>query len=239
MQIIDCHTHLFKTRPKAVSELLHLMDEFGIDKSIVFPGTEINPDNAFLAREIAPHRDRLFPFAWINPVIDSNKRIDELMDLVENRGFKGMKLHPLFHSFYPNRPNIYPLVHKCGELHIPVTVHSGHAPYSLPWQIAELAKDCPETTIIMDHMGLQVGWVDDAIHLAEQVPNIILGTTAMPFHEKIRIAVERIGQERVIFGSDAPSIHPFPELSRVRLAGLSDDALASVLGNNTARLLGI
>jgi predicted TIM-barrel fold metal-dependent hydrolase len=239
MLTIDCHTHLFKTREHAVEELLHLMDETGIDKAIVFPGTEINPDNEFLSKAIAAHRDRLYPFAWINPVIDSDKRQQELRRLVEKDGFKGMKLHPLFHSFYPNRPNIYPLVQLCGELGIPVTVHSGHAPYSLPWQIAELAKACPDTTVIMDHMGLQVGWVDDAILLAEHIPNIVLGTTAMPFHEKIRIAVERVGENRVIFGSDAPSIHPFPELSRVRLAGLSEQSLAAVVGKNTARLLGI
>lgn len=237
--IIDCHTHLFKTRDNAVSELLSIMDEYGIDKAVVFPGTEINPDNEFLAKIINPHRDRLYPFAWINPVIDSDKRMEELIRLVDTNGFKGMKLHPLFHSFYPNRPNIYPLVQKCGDLGIPVTVHSGHAPYSLPWQVAELAKACPDTTIIMDHMGLQVGWVDDAILLAEQIPNIVLGTTAMPFHEKIRIAVKKIGEERVIFGSDAPSIHPFPELSRVRLAGLSEQELSSVVGKNIARLLGI
>lgn len=237
MEIIDCHVHLNRQREGYLSEMLRIMDRYEIAKAIVFPGTEILPDNFGMARAIGPHRDRFFPFAWINPILDPKKAVDELRKLVETYGFLGMKFHPLFHSFYPNREYTARVVEQCIDYGIPILVHSGHAPYSTPFQIAELADDYPEATIIMDHMGLQVGWVDDAIKLAKKHPNIILGTTAMPFHEKIRLAVRTIGAERVIFGSDAPSIHPMPEMEKVRLAELSPEEMELVMGKNVKRLL--
>ena len=237
MEIIDCHIHLFKTRKDAVGEILKLMDNLRIAKAVVFPGTEIEPDNRWLAENVSKHRDRFLPFAWINPILNPEKAMRELVEMVEEHGFVGMKFHPLFHSFYPNRSFVLPLVEKCAEYDIPITVHSGHAPYSMPWQIAELAEMCPKATIIMDHMGLQVGWVEDAIIQAKKHSNIILGTTAMPFHEKIYSAVQQIGAERVIYGSDAPSIHPLPEIERVKLAGLSQQELSLVMGGNLSRIL--
>jgi len=82
----------------------------------------------------------------------------------------------------------------------------------------------------MDYMGYQVGWVDNAIILAQKHENIILGTTAMPFHEKIRYAVKQLGANRVIYSSNAPSIYSLPEIEGVRVAGLSHQELSMVMG---------
>lgn len=237
--VIDCHVHLSKFREDPVGNTLRMMEECGVDKAIVFPGTEIVPDNEWMNDAIKEHRDVFYPFAWINPILDPKKAVDELCHLVEDYGFKGMKLHPLFHSFYPNRPYVHALVEKCIGYKIPILVHSGHAPYSTPHQITELIAEYPEGTFIMDHMGLQVGWVDDAILEAQKYPNIILGTTAMPFHEKIRYAVESVGEDRVIFGSDALSLHMLPEIVKIKCAGLTPRQYDLVLGGNTARLLGL
>jgi predicted TIM-barrel fold metal-dependent hydrolase len=224
-------------RENVVDTVLSLMDTHKIERAVVFPGTEIVPDNIGMAGVIAAHRDRFLPFAWINPAIDIREAANELSRLVEEKGFVGMKLHPLFHAFFPNRPFIRPLMERCRHYGLPVLVHSGHSPYCTPWQVAELAAEYPDISFIMDHMGYQYGWVDDAIIQAEKYPNIILGTTAMPFHEKIKLAVETIGAHRVVYGSDAPSIHPLPEIQRVRLAGLSPEEETLVLGGNISRLL--
>ena len=45
----------------------------------------------------------------------------------------------------------------------------------------------------------------------------------MPMHTKIREAVERVGAERVLYGSDAPFHHPAVEQLKVRLSGLATD----------------
>jgi predicted TIM-barrel fold metal-dependent hydrolase len=61
----------------------------------------------------------------------------------------------------------------------------------------------------------------------------------MPYPEKIRTAVERIGAERVIFGSDGPVSSPSLERQKVVIAGLGEAAAALVMGGNAAALLGL
>jgi hypothetical protein len=92
--------------------------------------------------------------------------------------------------------------------------------------------------VILGHMG---GYfhVDEAIEVAEQHPNIVLETSATPYPEKIREAVERIGAERVVFGSDGPVSSPVLERQKVMIAGLSPADTALVLGGNAARLMGV
>lgn len=237
--VIDCHIHINRFREQPVKIILDMMDTYQVDKAVVFPGTEVLPDNQWMADIIKPHRDRLIPFAWLNPIFDTQKAVTELNRMVEDHGFKGIKLHPLFHAFYPNRPYVHKLVERCIEYGIPVLFHSGHAPYSAPHQIAELAAEYPEAVIIMDHMGYQIGWVDDAILEAQKYKNIILGTTCMPFHEKIQYAVRNVDKYRVIYGSDAPSIHMLPEIDRIKVAGLTPEEMELVMGGNIARLLGL
>ncbi len=105
-----------------------------------------------------------------------------------------------------------------------------------PLAIARAAVACPEATIILGHMG---GYfhVDEAIEAAERLPNLVLETSAMPYPDKIRQAVERLGPERVIYASDGPACSPRIEVEKVRLAGLDAEAERLVLGENARRLL--
>ena len=54
----------------------------------------------------------------------------------------------------------------------------------------------------------------------------------MPMHTKIKEAVERVGPERVLYGSDAPFHHPAVEILRVQVSGLGPDLLDRVLRTN-------
>ena len=236
--IVDCHIHMGQEGIESPDYILTLMDEHGIDYGVVFPCRAPAPDNQAHALRARAANPRLIPFAWINPNFGS-AAVEEVRALAGEGLIRGVKLHPLLHAFFPNREPTVGFVQAVAELNLPVLIHSGHAPFSLPGQIGALAQRVPSATIIMDHMGLNLGYVEDAIDVAEACPNIILGTTAMPFHLLIREAVERIGSGRVVFGSDAPYIHPGPEMLRVRVAGLSPQDEAAVLGGTMAKLLGV
>ena len=58
----------------------------------------------------------------------------------------------------------------------------------------------------------------------------------MPMHTKIREAYERVGETRVLFGTDVPFHHPLVEITKVRVSGLDDEAVERVLSRN-GRLL--
>ena len=71
------------------------------------------------------------------------------------------------------------------------TVPTTEAPLSTPLSVARTAAACPDATIVLGHMG---GYfhVDEAIDVAERYGNVVLETSAMPYPDKIRTAVERI-----------------------------------------------
>jgi predicted TIM-barrel fold metal-dependent hydrolase len=75
--------------------------------------------------------------------------------------------------------------------------------------------------------------------MAERHPNLYLETSAMPYPSKIAQAVQRVGAERVIFGSDGPGCNPRLEVEKVRMLGLGRDAEGCILGGNATRLLGL
>lgn len=244
MRIVDCHVHLNPSggiTPHGVRhpdhrEVLAWLAAEGIQRVVAFPTFANAPDNEGLARLAEANPETVIPFAWVNPHLGESA-VAEARHLIRARGFRGLKFHSLLHAFFPNRPLLDPFMMLAAEEGVPVLFHSGHGMQSLPWQIAEVAEAWPSVPVVMDHMGLQLGWVDDAIRLAEKVPNLVLGTTAMPFHLKIREAVDRVGSGRVVWGSDAPSIHPRVELLRVRVAGLTAEQEADVLGNTILRLV--
>ena len=95
----------------------------------------------------------------------------------------------------------------------------------------------PAARIVLGHMGHgNIVYINAAIDVAARNPNVYLETSGMPMHTKIREAVDRVGPDRVLYGSDAPFHHPAVELAKVRVSGLDDERLARVLGENGRRL---
>jgi len=81
--------------------------------------------------------------------------------------------------------------------------------------------------------------VDGAINVAREVANIYLETALVGMPGYIRMAVDKVGPDRVIYGSDYPTGHPSSMLANVEAANLKPADKALVLGGNLARLLRI
>ena len=137
----------------------------------------------------------------------------------------------------PTIPPIHPLMELCAERDLPVLIHCGHPIYSLPWSIEELVVEFPTVKVILGHMGhCNVVYINGAIDVAERNANVYLETSGMPMPTKIREAVERVGPDRVLFGSDIPFHHPKIEIDRVHLSGLSPELVERVLSTNARAL---
>jgi uncharacterized protein len=55
-------------------------------------------------------------------------------------------------------------------------------------------------------------------------------------HTKIRTAVKRVGEDKVMYGSDAPFHDPGVEIRKVEASGLGIEQQRRVLGTNARRL---
>ena len=243
--IIDMHMHVDDIPAlgwhMSAAQCVESMDEAGIDAAAIMTITdlpELNP-HALELIDDACHEfpGRLFPFVRIHPWYQ-DEAVRILDRAITRFNFRGLKLHPVTSIAHPSGEDTIRLIRRAGEHGVPTLFHCGDEPMTTPLSIAPAAAACPDAKIILGHMG---GYfhVDEAIDVAEMHDNIILETSAMPYPEKIKEAVERIGAERVIFGSDGPVCSPILERQKISIAGLDSSDEALVLGINAEKLLGV
>jgi predicted TIM-barrel fold metal-dependent hydrolase len=99
-----------------------------------------------------------------------------------------------------------------------------------------LARRHPRAELILGHAG--IGNFDlHAVELLQPEANLSFETSG-GFSWVAKHAVEKLGAERVLFGSEYPLQDPFLELEKLKRLGLGPSELTLVLGGNIRRLLG-
>lgn len=191
-------------------------------------------------------RGRLLPFASINPFI-FNDLAAELAWLVDEFGFRGLKLYPVYHYHYVNEPRLYPLYAQAQALGLPVLVHTGSSifkgariKYGDPLALDDVAIDFPDLTILMAHGGRPF-WYEQAFWMARRHENVYLELSGLP-GKKLLDYFPRLEElaHKAVYGSDWPGN---PDLRRnveaIRTLPLSDAAKQAILYDNAARILNL
>jgi predicted TIM-barrel fold metal-dependent hydrolase len=237
MKKIDAHAHVghfgsWCNVGLTAREMVSAMAGYAIEKSLVS-----YPDNAVTLEAVTAHPDQLVGLAWLDPK-QGEKALAEFERLTGSCGFAGLKLHPLFDAYPANDEVVFPLMEAAGKKNLPVFIHSGHPPFSLPWSIGQLAESFPEVRIVMVHMGHGHGvYIQAAIDMARKYENIWLENSGMPMHTKIREVYERVGASRIFWGSDVPFHHYEVEILRTKVCGLSEAQLEDVFYNNCKKFM--
>jgi len=245
--IIDCHGHMgagwFAWWKNEVTEedfINNYMDKYGIDKACVnYWGIYHDPDkgNEYIAEFVKRYPDRLIGFACIVPRWYQTA-VQEVEKAVNDLDMKGLKLHPAANEWHANSPLVFPVVEKAIELNLPMLFHSGNDEYSHPHSLGDLAKRYPEAVIIMAHIGEEA--VIEGIEVARQYENIFIDTAGCSnLYHILHRAIDRVGEDRILFGSDFPAYNPGPEVAKVRDVGLPDRHVEKIMGENLAKLLKI
>ncbi|HET6502175.1 MAG TPA: amidohydrolase family protein [Amycolatopsis sp.] len=238
--IVDFHTHVDEVPALGwhmpVGSVLAQLDEAGIDRAVVMTIIDAPALRRDALDELAQActGDRLYPFARVHPWYAEAPAM--LKRALDELGFRGVKLHGVSTLAHPGEEPVLALVRIAAERNVPVMFHSGDDPFTTPLELADTARAVPEAAIVLAHTG-GYGHTEDAIAVAEALPNVYLDTSAMPYPRAIAEAVRRVGPERVLFASDAPGCPAPLELAKIRLAGLTEDELELVLGGNALRLL--
>lgn len=188
--IVDVHAHLWPegATPPAFADyfaarspgglvgrlshegLLESMEDSAIDHSVVVAmafdagmgNGELQSVNAYVRDEVAKSGGRLTGFCTVNP-FEGDATIRALRRLIEDEGFRGLKLHGSIQEFYPNDPRLFPLYGVMQEYRLPILFHSGGIgvkPYrdkfGDPATFDDVACEFPELPIVLGHAGR--GW---------------------------------------------------------------------------------
>ncbi len=242
--IIDFHTHVDEAPAfgwiDPPDKIVALLDEAQIDQAVIMTYTDLpglNPDALeYIVEAAGRFPGRLIPFVRLNP--NFREASGPLLDRALELGVRGVKLHPTTTLAHPAGEATVSLMRRCGQLGLPVLFHCGDDPYTTPQAMGLAAEAAPDCAIVLGHMGGYLH-VDDAIDEAERHPNLYLETSAMPYPSRIVEALERVGPERVVFGSDGPGCNPALELDKIRGLSLPLSVEAQILGGTAMRLLGM
>lgn len=237
MRKIDAHAHIgyiggWADVKMDCHQLIQLMNDYEIEKTLLCA-----MDNELTLDAMKRYPDRILGAVYVNPLDpDSVASIDHYVE----EGFCAVKLNPLRHAFVADDAIVDPVMEKAKQYGIPVCIHSGHPPYSLPWSIALLAERFPEVKVMMIHMGHGHGvYIDAALKMARRYPNIYLEMSGMPMSSKIREAYESVGSDRIMFGTDGPFHHPSVEIQKVKVCGLGEEAQQRIFYDNALKFLSL
>jgi len=243
--ILDSHAHIgvapslgwFDTPEK----LIQRMDQAGVAMAAVSgylnaPGPD--PDSLKeIAAAVEKYPDRLIGYARLDPWFE-DECIRTFEDAVAHLGMRGLKLHPAHYTLYPFGPPTVKLVRRAGELGLPVLIHCGDEMMCLPYQMDRLAAQCPDTRIILAHMG---GFFsgEAILDVVGRRKNTWVDTSEIPFPGMVRKCVDVLGADKVLFGTDAPCCDYHLEILKIKLAGLTPEQERLVMYENYARLMDI
>jgi uncharacterized protein len=222
-------------RAAALADLLRAEDAAGIQYAVVMPNPTPRPDNRALF-ETAGQEPRAILCCQVNP--NHEDALNEIERSVKEWGMRVLKLMPVIYNLHLTGPLASRIMTTARELGIIVNIHSG-SEMNHPLGIGALCHRFPEVPVIMDHMGYRE-WGPDAIEAARDNPNLYLGTTIASFEGSfIRRAIDALGPERVIYGSNLPLLDSDLAVEAIRRQRFGAEAEALIFGDNLARLLGM
>ena len=223
-------------REAALAELMLNEDAAGIEYAVVMPSPTREPDNQALY-ESAHHNRRAILCCQVNPN-DGEPALRVIKQAATEWGMRVLKIMPAIYQVHLTGPLAQSLMTTARELGLVVNIHSG-SEISHPLAIGALCRRFPEVPVLMDHMGYRE-WVSDAIEAARDNPNLYLGTTIASFEPTtIERAVNALGPERVVYGSNWPNLYSDLAVQAIGRHGFSKATLDLILGGNLARILGL
>ncbi|KPA11890.1 amidohydrolase [Candidatus Magnetomorum sp. HK-1] len=178
------------------------------------------------------------PFLMFCSVHPTHPDVTSQFEHFIKMGAFGFKFHPDFQGISPDSDEAFLLFDHCKTYDLPIQCHVGwtteHSGLSQAPSYEKGIKEFPEVKFILSHMGLAD--FNDTLRLAATYENVYLETSGQ-ISENIKIAAEKIGADRIIYGSDWPIYHPAVPISCVLDAFPLSGDLEKVFSSNIIKLL--
>jgi predicted TIM-barrel fold metal-dependent hydrolase len=196
------------------------------------------PDNATVARVMRDHPARFLGWIFLNPLAGDGP--DQLEEWRATSGFIGVKLHPHWHG-WPIEAAL-PIARRCEELGLPILIHLGSGARG-KWRV--LTEACPRLRVLFAHCGMphfQRMW-----HAIKDDPRLWVDVSSPYLDEPlVRDAIAVLGEDRVMYGTDAPygfhrddGSYDYGAIKQwVERAPASARGIDKMLGDNAGVLLG-
>jgi len=243
-RVIDSHIHICKEDWRFGADLVFgwgdlddLFRKGSIQGAVVMPMMSNTDDsvsvNTTFLDEVRkfPHKLKMWPYYWPHP-----GQVDT--ELASQQEFAGVKFHPsISQKRIDNAPDVIAIARDRG---LPLLVHCGRNQIShIDYLLTAVRMEAGVTYVGAHLGGLANELILAALALIEKQPrrdNLYLDTSGCMNPKIVRRAVQVMGSDRVLWGTDLPFFDP--EVSRVVLdrAGLEGPDLRKILYDNAVEV---
>jgi predicted TIM-barrel fold metal-dependent hydrolase len=186
------------------------------------------------------HPGVLTGFCHLNPTLGARAVWQETERCVA-RGFRGLKLEIANNAA---DASMRPLMEAARHHRLVVLQHAWsmtkigeRAFHTDPEDVATLARRFPDVRIIMAHL---TGCGVRGVQAVKPCPNVMVDTSgAAPETGIVEYAVEQLGADRILYGSDAPIRDFGVAIARITGSRLDAQTQRKILHDNAATLLGL
>jgi len=252
--------------------LINDMETTGIDKTVLLPmdywlmygepKVSLEEQLKAYAALQSKHPDKIIAYATVDARRPDAAEFFE--KAIKEWGLKGLNLYPQT-GFFMNDKTTYKVLEKAAEFGLPVTCHTGQlgaaplrAKYGDPIHLDDVVQDFPDLIITAGHMAF--GWHEQLFYLAGLRYNIMTDVSAwqdvananyLKFCQVLRHALDRMGPNRVLFGTDNPfvaalmSTRTYADIIRdlpqkaPEGINFTEAEVNAILGENAARILSL
>ncbi|MCX5646393.1 MAG: amidohydrolase family protein [Phycisphaerae bacterium] len=246
------HFAFRRLRHNTAESLLALMDAKKIDKAVVSSVSAITYRNAQagneeVAAETSGHRDRLIPFAVINPFYAGWQ--DDLKICHEDFGMTGLHLYPKWHNYSFSSPCCRELINAATErgmvISIPIRVEDNrerswllNIPDIPLEEIVELVKAFPKSRFLLlnglDYVRSPLGRKNNGLPSNYAVE---LSRLSAVLANELGQLITNLGADRMMFGTGMPFNYPDPALIKLDVLDASEPDKEKIRSQNAAAWL--
>jgi len=157
---------------------------------------------------------------------------------------QGVKIHPL-QNFSISKAQLEPYLEIVQKNKIPLYIHTDWVPsaefgkyrINLNETFGKITDMYPGITFIMGHAGNSDSWVN-IWKLLQKRPNVYVETSMAPSPGELEKIVQKIGPNRILFGSNFPFCEPNVELMKIiMLNHVSDEEKNQIVYNNALKIM--
>jgi predicted TIM-barrel fold metal-dependent hydrolase len=245
-----------KSRLIGAQEMLASMDANRVDKTVIFGFPWQNSrlfkrHNDYISEIVSRYPGRFIGLACFDPFSDG--AAEEARRCLQEGALSGIGELAFYQSGIENASvaRMEPIMKICSVLDLPVLIHTnepiGHAypgktPNTLA-QIYQLMRTFPQNKIILAHWGGGLFFFSLLKkEVKESLKNVYFDTAASPYlydAAVYRLAIELVGVEKILFGSDFPLLSPARYFDEMKACGLSEDEMQQICGLNAAKLFDV
>ncbi|MCX8131771.1 MAG: amidohydrolase family protein [Clostridia bacterium] len=242
----------------SISDVLKNMNKTGIDYTVManFSPAKILHNNNLWTISVSEENKSLIPLVSFHP--DLEGKLGVLLESYIKKGAKGIKIHPMAQGFEPIHKRMDEVYEACRETSFPIVFHCGRVSNARLNEYADLdmilpvIEKYPEVPFILTHMV--DGNIEHVLMLAENYKNVYFDTsiviTGYPSIAAVNEPswlddgavvdiINRIGAERILFGSDYPWGSPNHDIDRFLKMNLTGYQKELILGVNSMKVFNI